>query len=195
LNFNRDGIQVIKNFLEIDFIEFIQDYFSLKINSGAYNVEDNQVPHSYEFYSDHLMETILQNSCENLSKEIDLPILPTYSFTRFYTKGDELKIHRDRSECEISATISLGFSEDGPIPPLCFSKSRDSKTPTEILLNPGDLCFYRGCDYWHWRPPIQNKWVLQSFMHFVDANGKNSHLIYDSRNYLGFPSSSKINKT
>lgn len=193
LKFKKDGIQIVRNFLELDFVEFIQDYFSLKINSGNYNKSEVQVQYSYEFYSDFLMETILQNSCKSLSKEIDLQILPTYSFARLYNKGDELKRHRDRPECQISATLSLGYSKEEPSPPIFFSESENSNKNICVTLNPGDLCFYRGTEYWHWRPPIKNKWVLQSFLHFVDANGEYSDKIYDSRPYLGFGISSNVN--
>lgn len=181
----QNGFQIVKSFLELDFVEFIQDYFSLKINSNKFDLKDNQVPFSYEFYGDTITETILQNCCEPLSKVVGIKLLPTYSFTRLYNKGDELKIHRDRSECEISATISLGYSDEESAPPLFFSKTKENNNPTKVVLEPGDLCFYRGCDLWHWRPPIKNKWVLQTFLHFVDAEGDNSDLIYDSRSYLG----------
>ena len=41
--------------------------------------------------------------------------------------------------------------------------------PTEINLNPGDLCLYRGCDLWHWREVFTQKWYLQSFLHYVNV--------------------------
>jgi hypothetical protein len=42
-------------------------------------------------------------------------LFPTYAYARWYAPGDELKIHRDRDSCEISATITLGF-EGSPWP-------------------------------------------------------------------------------
>jgi hypothetical protein len=184
--FKENGFLIIRNFIEKDFVEFIQDYFSLKINSSNYTIDSTQVEYSYRFYGDNLAETILQNSCESLSKIIGIQILPTYSLTRFYMKGDELKIHKDRPSCEISATLSLGFSDDCGPNPIYFSKNKNGSNPTEIILNSGDLCIYRGCDLYHWRNPLPNKWMLQSFLHFINSEGKYIDNIYDKRVYLGF---------
>jgi hypothetical protein len=53
-----------------------------------------------------------------------------------------------------------------------------------ILKNPGDLCLYRGCDLYHWRPPFENKWYLQAFLHYVDGNGTYKDQLYDGRPFL-----------
>lgn len=186
MNFKENGYQVIKNFLEPDFVTFIQDYFAIKMNAGHSVMDEGQVYGSHCFYGDTLTETILQNSCSFLSEITDIKIVPTYSYTRFYMKGDELTIHQDRESCEISATIALGHSDDFETNPICFSKNEDGSDATEILLKPGDLCIYKGCDLWHWRPPIKNQWHLQAFLHFVDSEGPNKEFIYDKRPYLGF---------
>jgi hypothetical protein len=187
MEFSDNGYQVIKNFLEPDFVQFIQDYFSMKINCGDVSLEDPQAKGSYTWYSDYLIETILQNSCEILGTTIGIKLLPTYTFTRLYSKGDTLKKHLDRPSCEISATLSLGYSTDSDINPIYFSKTIDETNSVKILLEPGDLCIYKGCELYHWRPPVQNSWSLQSFLHFVDGEGVNKHLVYDGRDYLGFP--------
>lgn len=193
MTFKKNGFQVIKNFLEEDFVEFTQDYFSMKVNSGEIEIEDQQVIGSYEWYSDTLSETILQNSCESISNIIGINLLPTYSFVRLYMQGDELEKHIDRPSCEISATLSLGYDKNKGINPIYFSQTIDGLDAEEILLNPGDLCVYRGCDLYHWRPKIENKWVLQTFLHFVDADGPHKDNIYDNRSYLGFKKDSSSN--
>lgn len=190
MTFKEKKFEVIKEFLTLDFVDFIKDYFAMRINAGEATLFDAQAANSYSFYSDPLMETILQDSCEKLSEKVGIKLLPCYSYTRLYTKGDELKIHIDRPSCEISATISLGFSDE-IINPIFFSEDSDGYDPIEILLDPGDLCLYRGCELHHWRPPFKNKWYLQSFLHFVDAEGEYKDYIYDKRPYLGFSSSTK----
>jgi hypothetical protein len=191
MTFKDNGFQVIKNFLEPDFVEFIQDYFAMKANCGDFNSDTPQVVGSYEWYSDAMAETILQNSCQAISTQIGINILPTYSFTRLYLEGDVLEKHIDRPECEISATLSLGYSNNGFINPIYFSKDIDENDAKEILLTPGDLCVYSGCTLYHWRPPIKNKWLLQTFLHFVNSEGIYKNKIYDSRPYLGFSKDSK----
>lgn len=185
MNFNKDGYYVIKNFLEENFVQFIQSYFFTRINAGEAELGDKQAPNSFFFYGDPLMETILGSSTDSLGKIIGKNILPTYSYTRLYGQGDELLIHKDRPSCEISATISLGLPENEKINSIYFSKNEDKSDYTEIILSPGDLCIYQGYDLYHWREPFTQKWYLQSFLHYVDADGPYKNLIYDERPTLG----------
>lgn len=184
MTFKKYGFQVVKNFLEPDFVEFIQQYFFLRIKAGHSVLGDEQAPNSYSFYGDPLMETILESSTESLSKISEFNLLPTYSYSRLYGMGDELVIHKDRPSCEISATISLGVPNND-ISPIYFSQNEDKSNPIKILLEPGDLCLYRGCNLYHWREPFNQKWYLQSFLHYVNADGEYKDHIYDKRNYLG----------
>lgn len=184
MTFDTDGFKIVKNFLEPEFISFIQEYFFLRINAKQATI-DIQAPLSYSFYSDPLIETILGKSSDVLSEISKIKLLPQYSYVRLYKKKDELVIHKDRPSCEISATLSLGFSDDEGINPIYFSKKENKTDATEIKLNPGDLCLYRGCDLYHWRPPFKNSWYLQAFLHFVDKNGPYKDQIYDGRPFLG----------
>jgi len=185
MKFNEQGYFIIRNFLEPDFVQFIQSYFFTRINAGQAITGDIQSPHSYLFYGDPLMDTILGNSTKSLSEIVGFNLLPTYTYTRLYGRGDELKNHRDRPSCEISATLALGVPEGEKISPIYFSAWEDKTNPTEINLNPGDLCLYRGCDLWHWREEFTQKWYLQSFLHYVNSDGPHKDNLYDGRPYLG----------
>lgn len=188
-DFEEKGYFLVKNFLEKDFAEFIQQYFYVRIKAGHSSHGETQAPGAYSFYSDPLIETILLCSIDLVSKISGKKLLPCYSYTRLYAKGDELTIHRDRPSCEISATLALGIPENEKIQPIYFSENEDQSNPVEILLSPGDLCVYRGCDLHHWRPPFTQKWYLQSFLHYVDADGPYKDCLYDTRPYLATPTS------
>jgi hypothetical protein len=185
MTFEQNGYKIIRNFLEPQFVEFIQHYFYIRISADDSKKLDGQAPFSYSFYSDPLVETILDSSCEVLSKISGIDLLPTYTYTRLYAKGEELLIHRDRESCQISATLSLGFPEGESINPIYFSRTKSIEDAKKIILNPGDLCLYRGCDIYHWRPPFTQKWYLQAFLHYVDANGPHKDNLYDGRPTLG----------
>jgi hypothetical protein len=185
MSFKENGYYIIRNFLDPDFVAFINQYFFTRINAGQSELGDTQSPNSYVFYGDPLMDTILGESTEKLSKISEYPLLPTYSYTRLYSKGDELFIHKDRISCELSATLSLGIPAEESISPIYFSKNEDKTDAVEIKLNPGDLCIYHGCDLYHWREPFTQKWYLQSFLHYVNADGPHKNNIYDGRPYLG----------
>jgi hypothetical protein len=187
MTFKEKNYQIIRGFLEPDFVKFINQYFFTRINAGQAIIGDPQAPNCYGFYSDPLMETILGEATEKLSKVAGYSLLPCYTFTRLYGKGDELTIHQDRPSCELSATLSLGIPDGEEINPIYFSKNEDKSDAIEIKLNPGDLCLYHGCDLYHWRPPFTQKWYLQSFLHYVNADGPYKEYLYDKRKYLAMP--------
>lgn len=192
-DFKENGFYVVKNFLEKDFINFIQEYFFVRIKSGQDDKGDFQIVQAKSFYADPLIETILLSSVDSLGELIDVKLLPAYTYTRLYFYGSELKKHIDRPSCEISATLALGIPKGESINPIYFSKNKNGKDAAEILLEPGDLCLYRGCELWHWRPQFSQSWYLQSFLHYVDADGPfgKDHL-YDGRPFLAMPFESRF---
>lgn len=194
MSFKENGYHVIRDFLEPNFVKFINQYFFTRINAGQAELGDIQAPNSYIFYGDPLMDTILDEAAQELSKVAGYNLLPTYTFTRLYGKGDELEIHLDRSECELSGTLALGIPDGEEINPIYFSRNEDKSDAIEIKLNPGDLCLYHGCDLYHWREPFTQRWYLQSFLHYVNADGPHKDLLYDKRSYLGMPLHSRMSK-
>ena len=42
-----------------------------------------------------------------MQKKTGLKLVPTYSYTRLYRKGNILQRHKDRPSCEISTTLNL----------------------------------------------------------------------------------------
>jgi hypothetical protein len=185
MSFKEKGYYIIRDFLDPNFVSFINQYFFTRINAGQAVLGDEQAPNSYIFYGDPLMDTILGESVQELSKIAGYNLLPTYTYTRLYGKGDELLIHRDRPSCELSGTLALGVPENEEINPIYFSRNEDKSDAIAIHLNPGDLCLYHGCDLYHWREPFTQRWYLQSFLHYVNANGPYKDCLYDKRTYLG----------
>lgn len=185
-DFASKGYKVVRNFLPKDFCNFIVSYFRVRQESLDY-VVDNQCPKSKSFYGDPLIETILFTGCKKISQEINIELLPTYSYARVYGKGEDLVSHKDRPECQYSATLSLGYpKEDGPSS-IFMSKDNNKETASEVILEPGDLCIYRGDEVYHWREPFQQRWYLQAFLHYVDKNGQYGDRLYDGRRSLAIP--------
>jgi hypothetical protein len=175
MTFANDGYQVLPNFLETIGIDVndVEKYLHYRFNFSKEKIIT-------------INPSILQKCVAPFSDIVGCNLYPSYSYTRKYSQGNELLIHRDRKSCQISATLSIAF-EGTEINPICFSESPNKENAVALYLKPGDLCLYRGCDLWHWRPPINNDWYLQSFLHFVDADGPYKQFKYDRRNSLGEP--------
>lgn len=145
-------------------------------------IKDPQCPLSESIYGHTAFDKLLETCLPYLEKASGVQLLPTYSYARLYAPGDELKIHKDRPSCEISATVTLGF-EDG-----CWSiymgDNEDKSNAVKIDMDVGDAVLYRGMEKWHWREKFEGKWQAQVFLHYVDKNGEYAHLKYDNRGNL-----------
>lgn len=167
--------------------------------------EDLDVGYSYNFYCDTLMEAIELQYGEKASRIIQANLSPTYTYTRIYEKCSPLIPHIDRPSCEISVTCPVLISDDRPSQ-ICISNfkwneiSKEEFPPkysieeikqkgdySEVHLYPGDALFYKGCERYHWRDPIESEYLIQFFMHFIEAEGKYKDHYFDKRPYMGFP--------
>ena len=125
MTFKIKKYQVIKNAISYELANFVYNYFMLKRDAVNFmyknNInyetpllgtwEDKQVPNTYSHYADFVMETLLMKMLPVMKKETGLDLIPTYSYSRAYKKGDILKRHKDRPSCEISTTLNLGGSK------------------------------------------------------------------------------------
>ena len=161
---------------------------------GRFN--DVQVPGSYAKYSDRLMETLLVKTIAVMQKKTGLKLVPTYSYTRLYRKGNILRRHKDRPSCEISTTLNLGGDEwpifidptgsDNVIDEYKEIHKPNAPKGIEVNLKQGDMLIYSGCELEHWREPFQGKLCGQVFLHYNHADGQFAKSnLYDKRPMLG----------
>ena len=153
---------------------------------GTFN--DEQVPGTYSHYSDIAMETLLLKVHPVMEKHTKLKLQPSYSYTRMYKKGDELKRHKDRYSCEISTTLNLGGD---PWPIYIEPSGKENQKGIKVNLNTGDMLVYRGCDLEHWREPFEGEECGQVFLHYNLDNKKNKDNIFDKRIHVGLPAEYK----
>jgi len=165
--------KIVKNFLSADEIALGEYYLLLKHKKNISNfdfVQSNNLD-SY-FHADNFTETILINKLNRMEKETGLKLIPTYSFSRVYSYNANLEKHKDRPSCEVSATIMWG--SDG----VSWSIFMDG---TKCEMQPGDAVIYLGCEIEHWREPFEGDYHIQSFLHYVDANGSYKDYAYDKK--------------
>ena len=146
---------------------------------------DPQVPNTYSHYSDLVMETLLQKVKPIMEKHTGIKLSETYSYARIYKKGDVLARHKDRFSCEISTTLNLG-GDDWPI--FVDPTGKEGQAGIEIVLKPGDMLIYSGCDLEHWREEFRGDTCGQVFLHY---NKKGSKIAkkneFDKRPFIGLP--------
>jgi hypothetical protein len=195
--FKKHGFCVVKSAISEELRDFITQYalfdemqdFS---SEGGRLLNNAQVANAHSKYADPAMETLLVKLQSVLEIHTGLELLPTYSYFRIYTNGDELKIHDDRYACEISASLCFNYSYD------------DSKYTWPLVmegvpvdLKPGDLVIYKGIVLKHWRNKFEypeEAWQLQGFFHYVNAHGPHTDQKWDTRESLGLPLIKKPNK-
>jgi hypothetical protein len=157
-----------------------------KLVAEQKTVNDPQCPLSEAVHGAQSFDKLLETCLPYFEQASGLKLYPTYSYARLYNQqGEELKNHRDRPACEISATITLDF--EGDVWSI-YMGDDEQKTlnVSKIDMGIGDAVMYRGMDKWHWREPyVEGKWQAQVFLHYVDQNGSHAEWKYDKRESLG----------
>jgi hypothetical protein len=181
---------VAKQLLDTKYIPPFSNYF------GVWN--DVQVPETYSHYSDILMETLLMEVKQVAEKNINLKLIPNYSYVRVYKNGDALHRHKDRFSCEISTTLNLG-GDPWPIfiDPTGTDNIIDERKNiikpnapkgVKVILNSGDMLVYKGNELEHWREKFEGNICAQVFLHYNNSKTKGAkENMYDKRPHLGLP--------
>ncbi len=193
MSFKTQKYQVIRQALTIELANFIFNYMLVQRDAVDFMMKKNrvnpanpfigtrtdpQVPGCYSKYSDWVMETLLIYMIPLMKAKTGLELIPTYTYTRLYEKGNILKRHKDRPSCEVSATLHLGGNEwDLYLEP-----------NNKISLKQGDMLIYAGCELEHWREPFKGEVCSQVFLHYNHANGPYAKTnLLDGRMLLGLP--------
>ena len=213
MSFKTKKYQVIRQALSKELANFIFNYMMLqrdavdfmlknnKVNPANPFIgtrEDRQVPGCYTKYGDWVMDALLMYMIPIMKEKTGIELIPTYSFTRLYEKGNKLKRHKDRPSCEISTTLHLGGDEwpifldptGGNFVIDEFKQIHKPGAPKGIRvdLKIGDMLIYSGCELEHWREPFEGNVCSQVFLHYNHANGPFAKTnLLDGRPILGVP--------
>jgi hypothetical protein len=180
--FQREKYVYLPTFLDVENCQEYIQQFKILIEEGK-TKRDEQCPLSHSLGHTPLFDSLLEQLTPNMETATGKKLLPTYAYARWYAPGDELKIHKDRPACEISATITLGF--EGNPWPIYMSHSENKEYGKKINMKVGDAVIYKGEELFHWREPYeQGQWQAQVFLHYVDANGPNAQEKFDKRKKL-----------
>ena len=171
-----------------------------KFTPGFGTWEDKQIPSTFSCYGDFFMETLMMKVLPIMQDRTNMNLVPCYTYTRVYKKGDILHRHKDRPSCEISTTLHLGGN---PWPIFLDPTGADnilSGTETTTIVKPnapkgipvdlevGDMLVYSGCELEHWREPFEGDNCAQVFLHYNNIDGPfGTQNKFDKRPLLGIP--------
>jgi hypothetical protein len=148
----------------------------------------------YNFPNYSELHSIIKNKIEKI---LDVRLLPTYYFDRFYFVGQELQPHVDRPACEVSVSLQVSSNHNQEPWPIWF-KTLDGNE-ANVLMNDGDGVIYKGCECEHWRTSLPSRYnqeekVMmaekniiddtyhhQIFFHYVDSEGPFVEYAYDRK--------------
>ena len=198
--FKKDKYKVLRGAISKELASFVYSYFLKKRQVARFLFDqkylspfttywgvwnDEQIPNTYSHYADTVMETLLQKVQPAMEKHTGLKLSPTYSYARIYKQGDILARHKDRYSCEISTTLNLG-GDEWPI--YLDPTGNKGQAGVKVILEPGDMLIYSGCELEHWREEFKGKDCAQVFLHYNDAKKKTAkENQYDKRPFLGLP--------
>ena len=213
MSFKEKKYIVIRKAISFELANFAFNYLLLKREAVAWMQDNNyiskftpgfgtwadkQIPNTYSVYSDMFMETLMMKVLPIMQQRTEMNLIPCYTYTRIYKKGDILKRHSDRPSCEISTTLHLG-GDPWPI----FLDPTGQKTVIDehkqihkpnapkgipVDLEVGDMLVYSGCELEHWREPFQGDNCAQVFLHYNNIDGPfGTQNKFDKRPLLGIP--------
>lgn len=180
-HFRQDGYVVVRSAISADTAALVARYALLQQNWPGYYEREEMFRAANGRYADAVSESLLLEVQPKVEQATGLTVLPCYSYLRIYRKGAILQKHTDRPSCEISTSLTLGFKADA-LWPLC-AESHGSDRSMELA--PGDMLVYRGADLPHWRPVFEGEYWVQTFLHYVDANGQYTDFKFDGREHIG----------
>ena len=160
--------------------------------------KDKQIPNTYSIYGDMFMETLMMKVLPVMQQHTEMNLMPCYTYTRIYKKGDKLRRHSDRPSCEISTTLHLG-GDPWPIfldptgTKSVVNEEKEIHKPNapkgiSIDLEVGDMLVYSGYELEHWREPFEGETCAQVFLHYNNIDGPfGTQNKFDKRPLLGIP--------
>jgi len=213
MSFKDKKYIVIRNAISHELANFAYNYLLLKreavswmhknnyiskFTPGFGKWNDKQVPNTYSCYGDMFMETLIMKVLPIMQQRTDMNLIPCYTYTRIYKKGDILKRHSDRPSCEISTTLNLGGDPwtiflDPTGQKTVINEEKQIIKPNapegiSIDLEPGDMLVYSGCELEHWREPFEGEHCAQVFLHYNNVDGPfGTQNKFDKRPLLGIP--------
>lgn len=178
---------VIRNAVSKELCSFLATEFNLlqdiyKAMYPGYDPAD-MCAGTFARYAPLPFETLSVTLKPVIEQAVKMKLHPTYSYARIYYNKTELNKHKDRASSEVTVSICI---EKDPVDWPLYIKT-DSGQEYEINLELGDIVIYSGRTHEHWRNPFKGTKQIQAFLQYVNAEGDDAWLKWDTRPCLGLP--------
>lgn len=177
---DANGYIVLNGLISKDVAALMHRCALMNLESKDYFIDDRQTGCPSK-YADASCEALMDLLKPQIEKVVGERLHCTYSYIRFYRPGSELSKHRDRPACEVSLTVTLGYSAESVWPIYVESSGKE----VGVELDVGDAMLYKGIEVTHWREKFAGSYWLQVFVHYVKADGDHKNRIYDGRYGVG----------
>jgi len=166
-------------------LEYLKVYYAILMANNRF-WKDRACPSSLSLGGDAALDAVLEWIQPEVSRLVGFDVVPTFSYTRQYAKGEVLARHKDRAACEISVTVSVQIPKEAGPSVVHLKAPKLKKTKVEMFE--GDGCVYAGTEVEHWRERFRIGGYIQLFLHFI-AKSSSSYpkLMFDGRECLGAP--------
>ena len=175
------GYVLIKNFMAPDMIELCKSFLDLSVASGLRKPETNPylTGDIEQILPNIFVDSILLAYKNRIESLFDVEMIPSYIFLREYLKGSELLIHRDRPQCEFSATILIDKQGEGNTS-LFFCDDEEGTNSVGVDMEEGDAIIFSGASAfdgkWHYRPKLEQKSIVTAFLHYVSPENEPNNI-------------------
>ena len=206
--YNKNGFVVLDKFIEYETSLILFHHVMMSARRAKYvqvnepDLFDDEKQHYGYFddgggclnklvwnkYADGVIETVLSLATPMIEEVVGKKLMPTYSWARLYEHETSMGRHVDKSECDVSATLTLGYElhnmEDKDKENYCWPiffgdvSGRKGTKGTPIQLLPGQMCVYQGTKIEHWREPFRGVHHAQVFLHWVERKKKTNTCIW-----------------
>lgn len=199
-DFQQNKYAVVKPILEPSVVKLAYNYFILKSCTNRDFQEDSEDalysgPYIKGAYADLVSEVFLSELEPTMKHITQKNLAPSYTYSRVYVRGEELKPHSDRPSCQYSVTVNIGGAPwpiyfgvwDDNADERIWDGGRRVRKIAGYTLQPGEGIVYMGEDLVHWRDPLEDDHCVQVFLHYVDQDDeKYKPHIYDGRKNIGY---------
>lgn len=133
-----------------------------------------------------------------VAEEVGRQLVPSFAFFRMYFRDDVCRVHSDRPACEVSLSVTIGYSDGKPwdlsigtasdFDTLAIADDFGEEPFRSYAMRPGDGLLYHGSRRRHGRlVPNPNCWSAHLFLQWVDPSGPHRSEAFERLEFGSIP--------